>query len=406
MKRLAFFLCIITLNIDSLAQRIPESEVIFQTRFASSPNQITTFEVYPLQYEGLTTTVYRYYTNNACTVGIQGGTNSVVNLKGNVSCSQSGLEYIFFGESWEGGETCNGNSEYRPFANALYEIKIKVDYIEKFKFILDTRHNSLPNGCDNNCGGNDISIVYFINTNTVGAANGFWQGGSINPIIYGRYYTWWEIRNNNCSVALSKFIERYMPILLEPELQGSSPFIQWVKASGQDAESTFYQYDLQRSINYGPFGSIYQTFDFNETSYFDYEIFWNPNQTATIIQYRVVAIYNLVIDISNYREINTGKWFLMKKSINKSNEDFSLGHNYPNPFNPSTTISYQLPEDGYVSLIVYDALGREVSRLVDDFLEAGEYRINFNAQGLNSGFYFYTLIFNNYTETKQMLLLK
>lgn len=96
----------------------------------------------------------------------------------------------------------------------------------------------------------------------------------------------------------------------------------------------------------------------------------------------------------------------MKKSKNKSNEDFSLGHNYPNPFNPSTTISYQLPEDGYVSLIVYDALGREVSRLVDDFLEAGEYRINFNAQGLNSGFYFYKIIFNNYTETKQMLLLK
>lgn len=405
MKGLAFVFCIITLNFNSLPQRIPETEVIFQTRFASSADQITTFEVYPLQYEGLTTTVYRYNPNNLCTVGIQ-GTYSVVNLKGNVSCSQSGLEYIFWGESWSGGETCNGYSEYRPFANALYEIKIKVDYVEKFKFILDTRHNSLPNGCDNNCEGNDISIVYFINTNTVGAANGFWQGGALKDIFYGRYYTWWEIRDNNCSVALSKFNERYMPILLDPLQQGSSPLIQWFKARGQDAESTFNQYDLQRSINYGPFVSIYQTYNFNDTSYFDYEIFWNPNQTATNIQYRVVAIYNHLIDISNYREISTGNWFIMKKSINKLNENFILGYNFPNPFNSSTTISYQLPEDGYFSLIVYDALGREVSKLVDDFVEAGGYKINYNAKDLNSGIYFYTLRFNNYTETKHMLLLK
>lgn len=273
-------------------------------------------------------------------------------------------------------------------------------------FVLDTRHNSLPNGCDNNCGGNDISIVYFINTNTVGAANGFWQYGDINPIIYGHYYTWWEIRDNNCSVALSKFNEQYMPILLEPELQGSSPLIQWVKAESPNAESTFYQYDLQRSVNYGPFVSIYQTYNFNEVSYFDSEIYWNPNQTATIIQYRVIAIYDLVIDISNYREINTSKWYLMKQPVYKLNEDFSLSQNYPNPFNPLTTISYQIPEDGYVSLIIYDALGREISRLVEEFKAAGEYTINYNAQGINSGIYFYALIFNNSIETKQMLLIK
>lgn len=160
------------------------------------------------------------------------------------------------------------------------------------------------------------------------------------------------------------------------------------------------------SLRNGPFVSIYQTYNFNDTSYFDYEIFWNPNQTATNIQYRVVAIYNHLIDISNYREISTGNWFIMKKSINKLNENFILGYNFPNPFNSSTTISYQLPEDGYFSLIVYDALGREVSKLVDDFVEAREYKINYNAKDLNSGIYFYTLRFNSYTETKHMLLLK
>lgn len=411
MKRLTFFFILFLFISDLFSQTlIPETEVILLTRNAGFSNQETIFEVYPLQYENITTAVYRYYGDGSCIVGVK-GTGTSVKLKGNVVCSSSGLEYIFYDETWLGGESCEGSSEFRPFANALYEIKIKVDGIEKFKFILDTRHNSLTNGCDNNCRGNDISIVYFINTNTVGASNGFWQDGAFRPVEYGRYYTWWEIRNNNCSIALSKFNELYLPILLEPVVQNSSPFIEWVKASSTEAETTFYQYDLQRSVNYGSFVSIFQTDDFNETSYLDADIFYNPNQTGTIIQYRVVAIYNvyepnIIIDVSNYREINTNKWYLMKNSIYEMKKDYNLSHNYPNPFNPSTKITYQIQEEGFVSLIIYDVLGREISILVDGFKEPGKYTADFDVTGLNSGVYFYRLMVNNYTETKQMILLK
>lgn len=405
MKQLLIFLMFSFFVITNLYSQklIPETEVIFQTR-NGSPSNLTTFEVNPISFEGLTTISYRFNDDN-CNVYVE-GTGTSVTLKGNVMCPYSGLEYIFYGQSPFGGSSCDGNSEYKPFSNALYEIKIKLDGIEKFKFVLDTRHNSLPNGCVTHCGGNDISIIYFINSNTVKAAPGYWQGtGTTKDIYNGRYYTWWEIKNN-CSISLSKFNEQYLPILLAPEEQNSSPYLEWEKATSSDAAQLFYAYYLQRSVNFGSFVTIYTSNDIDETSYLDYEIFYDPNQTGTIIQYRVVADYWTKLDISNYQTINTDYWYLMKRSVELQSRDYNLSHNYPNPFNPITKINYKIPEEGFASIIVYDALGREMSKLIDLYMQPGEYSVDFDANGLNSGVYFYTLRINNYTETKQMILLK
>ena len=65
--------------------------------------------------------------------------------------------------------------------------------------------------------------------------------------------------------------------------------------------------------------------------------------------------------------------------------EYKLFENYPNPFNPSTTIRYQIPEDGMVTLKVYDILGREVKTLVNDFKTKGRYEVTFNADALASG---------------------
>ncbi len=86
--------------------------------------------------------------------------------------------------------------------------------------------------------------------------------------------------------------------------------------------------------------------------------------------------------------------------------EFSLSQNYPNPFNPNTKINFSLPKSDYVSLRVYDMLGREVSVLVNGQLTAGEYEADFNAKGLSSGMYYYSLRAGEYVDVKKMVLVK
>ncbi len=86
--------------------------------------------------------------------------------------------------------------------------------------------------------------------------------------------------------------------------------------------------------------------------------------------------------------------------------DFDLSQNYPNPFNPSTIISYSIPKQSNVSLKVYDILGKEVAELVNTEKPAGSYEVDFNAENLSSGIYFYTLKTNNSVLTKKMMLIK
>ncbi|NMB83330.1 MAG: T9SS type A sorting domain-containing protein [Ignavibacteria bacterium] len=83
-----------------------------------------------------------------------------------------------------------------------------------------------------------------------------------------------------------------------------------------------------------------------------------------------------------------------------------LFDNYPNPFNPTTTIRYQIPQDGHISIKVYDMLGREVAQLVNEVKRAGEYTVSFDGSKLSSGVYIYKLVGNNVNLSKKMILMK
>jgi len=87
-------------------------------------------------------------------------------------------------------------------------------------------------------------------------------------------------------------------------------------------------------------------------------------------------------------------------------EDYFLSQNYPNPFNPSTTLSYTIPELGLVELNVYDVLGREVATLVNKEQSTGSYDVQFNANSLTSGIYFYQLKVGSFVESKKMILVR
>jgi hypothetical protein len=85
---------------------------------------------------------------------------------------------------------------------------------------------------------------------------------------------------------------------------------------------------------------------------------------------------------------------------------FNLEQNYPNPFNPTTTIGFGIRASGFVSLKVFDILGREIATLVNEKMKTGIYEISFDATGLASGTYFYRLSAGSYTEVKRMTLMK
>ena len=98
-------------------------------------------------------------------------------------------------------------------------------------------------------------------------------------------------------------------------------------------------------------------------------------------------------------------------------DNFELYQNYPNPFNPSTKISWQSPVGGHQSLKIYDVLGNEVAKLVDEYREAGKYEVEFNPessiknfpagrQSTASGVYFYQLTIGNIVQSKKMLMIK
>jgi len=100
--------------------------------------------------------------------------------------------------------------------------------------------------------------------------------------------------------------------------------------------------------------------------------------------------YSTILDVNAYNNIPIS---------------FELFQNYPNPFNPSTTINYKITEPGYVSLKIYDVLGRIIDVLVDKWESSGKHKVSWRAYNKSSGIYMYKLQFDKYVVTKKMVLL-
>ena len=114
---------------------------------------------------------------------------------------------------------------------------------------------------------------------------------------------------------------------------------------------------------------------------------------TALTQHCVDSLYGLATGIEN-------------KPHSGSPAEFQLSQNFPNPFNPSTIITYQLPSNAAVVLKVYDILGREVATLVNECEIIGNHSVTFNAGDLPSGVYSYRLQAGTYSQTKKLLLLK
>jgi hypothetical protein len=85
---------------------------------------------------------------------------------------------------------------------------------------------------------------------------------------------------------------------------------------------------------------------------------------------------------------------------------YSLQQNYPNPFNPVTKISYDIPKSGFVTVKIFDILGKEIATLVNENKNPGRYIVDFDGTSFASGTYFYRLESNGFVATKKMILIK
>ena len=119
-----------------------------------------------------------------------------------------------------------------------------------------------------------------------------------------------------------------------------------------------------------------------------------------------LAIWNGVFGDGCYVSGGSGGTVTLTGNNSFELKGYSLSQNYPNPFNPNTVVSFQIPVPGFVSLKIYDVMGKEVAKLVNEFKQAGNYSIDFNAANFPSGVYYYRLEAGDFTDTKKMILVK
>ncbi len=144
----------------------------------------------------------------------------------------------------------------------------------------------------------------------------------------------------------------------------------------------------------------------------DNSVYWSePHATVDYHGRRIIFgsnwRENIEIDSSvDSYIVDFRNWVGVREFIGQSQYDFYLSKNYPNPFNSSTTIHFSIPQRGYVMLKIFDALGKEVSTLIDGELNPVEHSVIIDAKDLSSGIYFYQIRAGEFSETKKMLLLK
>ncbi len=176
--------------------------------------------------------------------------------------------------------------------------------------------------------------------------------------------------------------------------------------------------DFHFSINDSFSGSYYSS---NKDSLFYAEQFGETSDFMLSLPYQIKGLYKkpnsdilYVLTTDELYEVNTEtKETISLKKLPVSNEEpeeipvgIKLHQNYPNPFNPSTTISFELNQPEEVRLIVFDALGRTISVLMDERKTTGLHEVRFDASNLSSGIYFYRLETDRFTKTKRFTLIK
>lgn len=244
-----------------------------------------------------------------------------------------------------------------------------------------------------------------------------------NAAVYGRLYTWDGAMKNSHTAKAQGIAPAGYHIPSDDEWTELEVYLGGVSVAGGKMKTT------GTSLWNAPNTDATNSSGMSILPGGEYDAYYSPNQFQALGQYGVFWT-STEINSSTAREryyaYNSAvsgyyDWYkVMKYSIrcikdnnsvgieeNKSvPNEFRLNQNYPNPFNPSTVISFSLPKSGYVTLKVFDLLGREIKALVDGTLEAGVHKVNFTFSNLSSGVYVYTLTCGSFSSSMKMIINK
>lgn len=181
---------------------------------------------------------------------------------------------------------------------------------------------------------------------------------------------------------------------VEPSTEIGKALLSWQDSSDNESGFIIHRRDIVNT-NW----IILDTVEANETQYLDSGLAADREYSWRMYSYNVIgrSAYTDTVSIvlSNVQTVNE-----------IIPEKYNLYQNFPNPFNPSTTISFDIPKAETVKLVIYDMLGKEITQLVNGVLQPGKYEINWNAAVLPSGAYFYKLQAGNFTSIKKLVLSK
>ena len=124
-----------------------------------------------------------------------------------------------------------------------------------------------------------------------------------------------------------------------------------------------------------------------------------------LLYFNTWAVLSGEVHIKHFRLFDDGSCLLGIESIILP-DNYSLQHNYPNPFNPTTTISFSIPEFGFITITAYDITGKKLETLTNEVLNVGYYTISWNASSYPTGVYFIRMDSGGFTQTQKVVLLK
>ena len=233
--------------------------------------------------------------------------------------------------------------------------------------------------------------------------------GTDTSNTFGEYIT--RIYKNNLNVSNNAPDK---PIISSAFVNGSDVILEWIASSDDHTPQSSLTYNLRIGTTPGESDILNPMSDENNgfrkllsMGNTNFKTNWEIFSLDDGFYYWSVQAIDGAMAGSEFSDEGTFTVGSVTSSENESlPQEYKLEQNFPNPFNPSTTIKYQLPTDSDVSLKVYEIVGNEVALLVNEFKAAGSYEVTFDANKLSSGIYFYKITAGSFINTKKMILLR